>query len=140
MIRRASSRLLSGVAVLVCVAGLSACGSSSPSTSGSATTSPPPGSGDTAICQLVSKATAAYNARNYDQWRLYMAQVGASADASRYPPLRKYAEQVKNGIKATTTTTTSSSKNRSGFVAGGALAIAGGFVGLQHVCARLPAS
>jgi hypothetical protein len=127
-----------GLTVLLCVIGLAACGSPSPTAGTSATKSPGPG--DTAICQLIVKATAAYNAKNFSEWRLYMAQVGASADSAQYPPVKRYAEEVKNGTTAANTTTTKATKNKGGFVAGGALAIAGGYVGLQHACARVRAS
>jgi len=144
MIRPVRTRVMVGLAMLTAVAGLSACGSSPPSAPRSApTTSPPPGAGDTSICQLVAKATAAYNAKNYTAWRSDMAQIGATADSAQYVPLKTYAEDVKRANSEATTTTTkpkSGSKPKKGerINLGGLLGVLGGFVGLQHVCAKLP--
>ncbi len=143
MIRPVRSRVMVGLAMLTAVAGLTACGSSSPpSTRGAPTTSPPPGDGDTSICQLVTKATAAYAAKNYGSWRSYMTQIGATAESAQYVPLRTYAEEVKKATSPATTTTRprpeSKRKKGENINIGGLVGELGGFVGLQHVCAKLP--
>jgi hypothetical protein len=146
MIRQSANRLLAAFAVLLCVAGLAACGSSTPSTSSSATTSPPPGSGDTAICQIVSKATAAYNSKDYATWRTYMSQIASSADSAQYLPLKRYAEEVKQAESQASTTTTTKARTRQpkggsvGVGVSGLFAALGSYIQLQHVCAHLPSS
>lgn len=134
------TRIGVGISVLACVAGLAACGGSSP-TKSTATTSPPPGSGDAAICQLVAKATTAYAAKDYSMWRSYMTQIAEAAGSARYLPLKRYAEQIKEANRSAATTTTkpkAKSKNGSAVQLGGSFAALGGYVGLKHVCAKPP--
>lgn len=143
MIRRSPSRLLGGLLTLFCIAGLSACGSSPPNaTSSVATTSPPPGASDTAICQLISKATTAYASQDYTAWRSYMAQVAASADSAQYLPVKRYAEDVKRADSQASTTTTTKARlgkpKGSGVNVNSLFGALGGYVGLQRVCAHLP--
>jgi hypothetical protein len=138
MTRPLLTRVTTGIVVVLSVAILSGCGGSTPTTGSSATTSPPPGSGDTAICQLITKATASYNAKNFGEWRLYMGQVGATADSAQYLPLKRYAEEVKRANNPSTTTTTES-KGRRGVNIGGLSAL-GGYLGLRRVCANLPST
>ena len=149
MIRVSPRRPLMGLTVLACVVGLAACGgggSTNPSHHGAATASPLPGAGDTAICQIITKATTAYNAKDYVTWRSDMAEVAGAADSAQYVPLKKYAEEVKGGerVERTTTATTTRSKSKSktkgtANISGitGVFATLGGYLGLQHVCAKL---
>jgi hypothetical protein len=96
------------------------------------------------ICQLVSKATTAYNSKDYVTWRSYMAQIGQTADSAQYLPLKRYAEEVKranNQVSTTTTTKPKTGKPKgSALNVNGLFAALGGYVGLQHVCAHVPAS
>ena len=151
MIRPFGVRAAVAVAVLSCGAALTACGGSPTGNSTTPTTSPPPGLSDVAICQLVTKATTAYNAKDFISWRTDMQQIANQATSARYLPLKRYAEAVKGGLdaQATTTTTTSEPKPHSksktkGTANVGGVAAAfgtlGGYVGLQHVCSKLPAS
>ena len=132
---------LMGLATLGCVAGLTACGGASPTASrqGAPTTSPPPGPGDAAVCQLVTQATAAYKAQNYSTWRSDMKQIGNTAATTQYFPLKRYADEVQRVTTGTTTTTKpKSKKNSKGVTFSGSLSVLGGYVGLQRVCANLP--
>jgi hypothetical protein len=90
----------------------------------------------------VSKATAAYDSKDYATWRTYMAQIGATADSAQYLPLKRYAEDVKQADNQASTTTTTKAKSGkpkgSGLHVGGLFAALGGYVGLQRVCAHLP--
>ena len=108
MIRVSRRRPLMGLVVLACVAGLTACGGGEykPEQHGAATTSPPPGAIDASICQVITKATTAYNAKDYATWRSDMVQIASAADSAQYTPIKKYAEEVKRGVKQATTTTT----------------------------------
>jgi hypothetical protein len=72
-----------------------------------------------------------------------MAQIASSADSAQYLPLKRYAEEVKRADnQATTTTTTAKTRKPKG--SGGSVDILfgklGGYVGLQRICAHLPAS
>ncbi len=140
------TRATVGLAALTCAVALAACssGPTTPSSKGSATTSPPPGATDTSICQVIAKATTAYNAKDYGTWRSDMVQIANAAGSANYLPLKRYAEEVKQAIDKATTTTKpkgkphSKSKATEGVNLGGLFASLGGFVGLQHVCAKLP--
>ncbi len=138
MIRSIRTQMAVGLTAVMCVVGLAACSStpSSPSAHISGK-SPPPGAGDTAICQLVTQATMAYNAKNYTGWRSDMVQIGNMAGSAQYEPVKTYADAIHRETTLITTTTTRS-KKKSGLVFNGSLALAGGYVGLQHACANLP--
>ena len=144
MMRSAGIRLQVGLAALACVTGLAACGGSTPSAKSgqSAQTSPPPGRGDTAICQLVTQASAAYSAKNYETWRYDMIEIGNEADSAQYVPVKQYAEDVKKATATTSSATTTKPKSKSKKAevvgVGGLFDALGGFVGLQHTCAKLP--
>ncbi|HEY1443472.1 MAG TPA: hypothetical protein VGF51_01135 [Acidimicrobiales bacterium] len=150
MTRRFGVRLATAVAALTCATALTACGSSPTSNNSAATTSPPPGAGDVAICQLVAKATTAYNAKDFTSWRSDMQQIASQAGSASYLPLKKYAEEVKGGevAQAATTTTTTAPKSAKSKSKGAAnvsgiarvFGTLGGYLGLQHVCNHLPAS
>lgn len=132
------------IAVLVCIATLTACAGPSSNRQSTSTTSPPPGAGDVAICQIVSKATAAYNSKDYTSWRLYIAQVGSTADSAQYLPLKRYAEKVKHAISEGSTTSSTTKPDKSSRAdrlnVSGLFNALGGYLGLKQVCATLPTS
>lgn len=151
MTPRFGVRLATAVAALTCATALTACGSTPTSSQGAATTSPPPGAGDVAICQLVTQATTAYNAKDFTSWRSDMHQIASQAGTASYLPVKKYAEEIKVGeaAQAATTTTTTAPKTGSKSKSKGAANVSGlagvfgtigGYLGLQHVCSHLPAS
>lgn len=91
-------RLKVGFAVLACVTGLAACGGSTPSShSSTTTTSRSEGPGDVAICQLVAKATGAYNAKDYVAWKADMLQIAGMADSAQNATVKQYADEAKGG-------------------------------------------
>jgi hypothetical protein len=138
--------MMVGLTTVACVLTMAACGGSAPSSSSSqgaqsTGTSPPPGPSDARICQVVSQATTAYNSKNFSAWRSDLALVGAAADSAQYVPLKTYAEEVKQATSSTTTTTKPRSKSRhsaGGIHTSGLFNELGAYVGLQHVCAKLP--
>ena len=142
MIRSSRTYLRVGLAAIACVLALAACTNStlSSSSQGAQATGGSPGPADTRICQVVSQATAAYNAKNYASWRADMTLIGQAADSAQYGPLKTYAEEAKRATTATTSTTKPKSKSNVGtsFHFGNPFASVGAFVGLQHVCATLP--
>jgi hypothetical protein len=144
MIRSSRTYLRVGLAAIACVLALAACTNSTLSSNSqgaqAAGGSSSPGPADTRICQVVSQATAAYNAKNYASWRADMTLIGQAADSAQYGPVKTYAEEAKRATTPTTTTTKPKSKSNVGtsFHFGNAFATVGAFVGLQHVCARLP--
>ena len=103
-----------------------------------------------AICQLVTKATTAYNGKDFTSWRADMQQIASQAVSAKYLPLKRYAEEVKGGEREeAATTTTFESKARSKSKSKGAanvnglaglFGVIGGYVGLQRVCNSLPGS
>ena len=118
MIRSIRLAVAGALVSIACVVALSACGSSSPGTKTTATTSPPPGLGDASICQLTTKATTAYGAKDYITWKTDMGQIAGLADSAQYTPLKKYAEQVKKAVDAATTSTTSQKDSKKKKAAG----------------------
>jgi hypothetical protein len=98
----------------------------------------------------VTKATTAYNAKDFTSWRADMQQVASQAASAKYLPLKRYAEEVKGGQReeaATTTTFESNGRSKSkskgaANVSGiaGVFGVVGGYVGLQRVCSNLPGS
>jgi len=141
-------RAASVLVAVACVAGLTACSTSTPSalstptTHAVPTTSPPPGPSDLVICKLVKTAAFAYAAKKVTAWRSDITLVAGLADSAQYLPLKKYAEEIKQAeseAATTTTTTKSKSKERVARVNTGPLfATVGGFLGLDHVCASMP--
>ena len=100
MIRVSPRRPLMGLAVLACVVGLTACGgggSTNTSQHGAPTTSPLPGARDTAICQVITKATTAYNAKDYVTWRSDMVEIASAADSAQYTPSRSTQRKSRAG-------------------------------------------
>jgi hypothetical protein len=89
---------------------------------------------------VVTKATAAYNAKDYTTWRNDLALIGEAADSAQYVPLKNYAKELKQSASPTTTTTKPKSKSHgpSGVHLGGLFSEVGAYVGLQRVCAKLP--
>jgi hypothetical protein len=145
MIRSIRTALMAGLATIAFMVSLAACGgspTSSSSKSAQATgTSPPPGAADSRICQVITQATAAYNAKNYTTWRNDLALVGEAADSAQYVPIKNYAEELKQSAGSTTTTkpkSKSKSRGASGVHLGGLFSELGAYVGLQRVCAKLP--
>jgi hypothetical protein len=135
------------VAMLVaCAATLAACGGSSPTAS-------PPGPGDFAICKVVSKATAAYQAKQYTTWRLDMAQIGTMAASAHDSTIRNYALELKSAYDSPSTSTTSTSTTLPRKVTskkgatkpvlvpsaamGSLFNGLGGYIGLKNTCASL---
>jgi hypothetical protein len=141
MTRSFRTGLMVGLSTIACVVTLAACGSSTPSGSSQGTqTGGTPGPADSRICQVVTQATAAYNAKQYTTWRNDMALIGQSADSAQYTPLKNYAEEIKQATSSATTTTKPNSRRAkaSGVHVGGLFGELGGYVGLQRVCAKLP--
>jgi hypothetical protein len=141
MTRSFRSALTAGLVTIASVLALAACGGSTPSSSTQAAgTSPPPGPADGRICQVVTQAVAAYNAKDYTAWRNDMTLIGDTADSAQYVPLKTYAEEAKQATSSTTSTTKPKSKSRhaSGVHLGGLFGELGAYVGLQRVCAKLP--
>jgi hypothetical protein len=143
MTRSFRNHLMVAVAMISCVVALASCGGSAPSAQ-SIGNSTRPGPGDTAICQLVNKATAALNVKDYNSWHLYLNQIGGMAGSAQYPKVKQLAEEVERVATATTTTTTT--RPRRGARGAGSFTFTPGlneviyFAGLQHACATLPPS
>jgi hypothetical protein len=146
MTRSIRKSMMAGLATVACVLTLAACGgSSSPPGSSQGTqttgTSPPPGQADSRICQVVTQATAAYNAKDFTTWRSDMILIGDSADSAQYIPIRNYAEEIKQATSSTTTTTTkpkSKSHRHNGYHFQSLFNELGAYGGLQRACASLP--
>jgi hypothetical protein len=117
MIKRRANRLTMGLVLFAVVAALEACGGSTPSALTSQTTqrtvkSPPPGAGDAAICNLISKAETTSATGQWTAWRLQMAQIGAMARSAQYVPIRTAAQALEKVYAATSTTTTTAATSR----------------------------
>jgi hypothetical protein len=150
MTRSIGTTLLAVLATMACVVTLAACGGSTPSPTSQSTqttqNSPPPGQGDAAICQLVSKASAAYNAKDYTAWRSDMAQIANMADSAQYVPIKQVATQLKAILasSSSTTTTTKAGKHTKyksstlGSNLRGIFGPIGAYVDLTKTCAHLP--
>ena len=122
-------RFMLAVATVVFSVILASCGGSG----GPQANSTSPGSGDKAICNVVAQATVAYNAKQYETWSSYMAQIGNMANSAQYTAIKDDAKQLQQAYD----TPAKRNKTKSiGDIFKGLGGIAG-YVGLKNTCAKL---
>jgi len=117
-----------GLAVAACAFLLAACGGSSGVSNGVQTNNSV-GSGDKAICTVISQASTAYDANQFGTWRADMVQIGNMAASAQNTTIKTFADRVKQAYD-----TPSTHKNRGNFSGLEGLA---GYVQLKKTCAKL---
>ena len=118
MRRTFRNRITAGLALVALMFVTAACGGATPTPQTSQTTqgtvnSPPPGPGDAAICQVISRAETSYAAAQWTIWRAQMAQIGALAGSASYVPIKADAQALKTIYTTPSSTTTTTTKPKS---------------------------
>jgi len=120
------ARCAAGLTAL-CAVLLAACGGSSgPQASNQV------GSGDKAICSVISQATVAYDAKHFDTWSADMDQVANMASSAQNSAIKTAADRIKQAQHAPETHGKGKGSAYTGLLGGVA-----GFTELKDTCARL---